>query len=317
MRTVEDILNGLVLVGGPPRSGTTFAARSLNAHPHLVTAIDDHVYECWALYYYRTRVGLVQDIRTRSREITGEEVNRRLREHLVSGGGLAGIAPSVKTDGCPSASLPVRPDTHPIQADSALNRYFFPLDRFGEGWRLCLKSPEISYVLPQLAAFLPGAKFVLVYRPVVEIAESMYRKGLTVKKVSIFHKRWDSERDDAGVLVPPPGVPVEWFDLWRRVSDFQRCVIYAAAYLRAVVEGVKQLPVGRVFVYDHTHMRECPGEVFGELASFLGVEESGFRPAVEELKVKAPEISIELIDSLKEIEEALGLKELMKEIARI
>jgi len=44
------------------------------------------------------------------------------------------------------------------------------------------------------------------------------------------------------------------------------------------------------------------------------VEESGFRPAVDELKVKAPEISIELIDSLKEIEEVLGLKELMKQI---
>lgn len=317
MRTIEDILERLVLVGGPPRSGTTFAAKSLNAHPHLVTAIDDHVYECWALYYYRTRVGLVQDIRVHPREIDREEVNRRLREHLVSGDRLAGVAPSLKTGDCPSAVLPVRPDADAIQADFKLSRCMFPLERFGEDWRLCLKSPEISYVLPELASFLPGVNFVLVYRPVIEIAESMYRKGLTVKKVSVFHKRWDGERDESGRLVPPPGVPGEWFGLWREVSDFQRCVIYAVCYLRAMVEGVKRVPGERVFVYDHARMRESPGEVFGELASFLGMDESGFRPAIEGLKVEVPEISMELIDSLKEMEEVLGIKEIMKELARL
>ncbi len=317
MAHFDNILNRLILIGGPPRSGTTFAAGSLNSHPRIVTAIDDHVYECWALYYYRTRVGLVQDIRAQSPGINRESVKRRLREHLVSGDGFTGIAPSVKTGGCPSAPLPVRPGVEAGRADYNLNRCSFPLGRFGEEWRLCLKSPEISYVLPQLAALLPGAKFVLVYRPIVEIAESMYRKGLTVKKVSVFHKRWEGERDETGELVPPPGVPGEWSHLWPGVSDFQRCVINAAAYLRALVEGVKQLPAGRVFVYNHAHMRECPAEVFGGLASFLGVEESGFRSAVETLKVKAPEISLELIDSLKEMEDVLSLNELIKEVGCI
>jgi len=46
----EIILGKMILISGPPRSGTTFAIQSLNYHPDFIAAIDDHVYECWGLY---------------------------------------------------------------------------------------------------------------------------------------------------------------------------------------------------------------------------------------------------------------------------
>jgi hypothetical protein len=39
------ILDHIIFVDGPPRSGTTFAVKSLNLHPACVAAIDDHVFE--------------------------------------------------------------------------------------------------------------------------------------------------------------------------------------------------------------------------------------------------------------------------------
>jgi hypothetical protein len=40
-----EILDHIIFVGRPPRSGTIFAVKSLNLHPACLAAIDDHVYE--------------------------------------------------------------------------------------------------------------------------------------------------------------------------------------------------------------------------------------------------------------------------------
>jgi len=40
-----EILDHIIFVGRPPRSGTTFAVKSLNLHPACLAAIDDHVYK--------------------------------------------------------------------------------------------------------------------------------------------------------------------------------------------------------------------------------------------------------------------------------
>ncbi len=88
MKSADDILKRLILIGGPPRSGTTFAARSLNFHPQIMTAIDDLVYESWCLYYYRTRTGLVQMLRNGA--CGAVEIQQVLKEHLVRDGSVAG-----------------------------------------------------------------------------------------------------------------------------------------------------------------------------------------------------------------------------------
>jgi len=313
MLSPENILDRLLLVGGPPRSGTTFAARALNSHPRIVTAIDDHVCECWALYHYPTRQGLVQDLRSGS--LTKAEATRRLRLHLFDGDRFSGAAPSVE-----SREFPLSMAIQPLAAStpgpkSKIARHAFPLDRFGPDWFCCLKSPEISFVLPQLAGILDTARFILVYRPVIEIAESMFRKGMTVRASPVFHRRWKGERTDDGRLIPPPGVPQEWAALWQAVTDFQRCVVYAASYVKAMSEGMGLLPGNRFFLYDHDRMRAHGDGVFRALASFLGVAASGFEAAGKEIKREAPVIPAELRAEYEEMAAALALEKLLRKLA--
>ena len=288
MKSADDILKRLILIGGPPRSGTTFAARSLNFHPQIMTAIDDLVYESWCLYYYRTRTGLVQMLRNGA--CGAVEIQQVLKEHLVRDGSVAGVAPSEKTSGYPRSPLPLRPDAAATRADLKLIRHDVPLSAFRDDWQLCLKSPEISYILPQLAAALPGSHFVIVYRPLVEIAESMYRKGHTVKSFPVFHRRWAGEMGADGRLVPPPGVPQEWAGMWHAVSDFQRCIINAASYFRGLVNGLSAIERERFLVYNHARMRSNPVAVFQQLAVFLRVEPTGFQGAMAALRDDTPAI---------------------------
>ncbi len=308
------ILERIIFVAGPPRSGTTFAAKSLNLHPSVMAAIDDHVYECWGLYHYRDRTGLVQELRTRT--LSTDEVKDRLTRHLVDGDNLVGAAPSPKTSGYPeiSAADTRSPGTIRSLKDSNLVRHSFPLDRFSEKWYLCLKSPEISFVLPQLAEHFPTAKFVLVYRPAIEIAESMYRIGNLVKRFPVYHERWKQEKKETGELLPPPGVPTEWYALWQNTADFQRCVIYTAGYIRAIVEGTSMLSPHRFLVYNHAHLRNQPGETWQKLAQFLDIEVSGFQSAQPHLKAQPPVIPPHLEKELQEIEEKLDLNRLMQKL---
>lgn len=313
MKEIE-MLDRTIFVGGPPRSGTTFAAKSLNHHPDIVAAIDDHVYECWGLYYYRDRVGLVHELR--NRQLRPEEVKEYLKNHLILENHLIGAAPSNKTAGYSQVAKIETPYPGSVRSvlDKDLGRHIIPLDQFSTDWRLCLKSPEISFVLPQLSGHFPDSRFVLVYRPVSEIAESMYRIGNMVKRFPVFHQRWLQEKDDSGKLLPPPGVPSEWNNLWQNASDFQRCVIYAASYIRGILEGVNHLSPDRYLIYNHADLRNAPDRIHQRLADFLNIDVSGFQPAVTQLKTDRPSIHQKLMKEYSIIETKLGLKPIMQQI---
>ena len=310
----KEILERIIFIGGPPRSGTTLAAKSLNLHPGFVAAIDDHVYECWGLYFYRDRVGLVHDLRTR--QVSPAEAQKALKNHLFADGRLVGAALSDKTAGYPrvAATTSRFPGSVRSALDDDLARCKIPLEEFSSAWRLCLKSPEISFVLPQMANHFPAAKFVLVYRPLIEIAESMFRIGNMVKRFPVFHKRWIEERGDNGEWLPPPGVPAEWNRLWQSVSGFQRCVIYAASYLRALLQGISQVALDKYFVYNHASLRNSSGQIFQQLAQFLAVEASGFHIAEAQLKIELPLIPAQLEIEYAEIEREMALKQLMRQM---
>jgi hypothetical protein len=304
---VADLLDRLIFIGGPPRSGTTFAARCLNLHPRLMTAIDDHVYESWSLYHYPTRTGIVERLRREPADGLREAVRDSLARTLAEGGSLRGVAPSPKTAGCaPAPFAPLTAGSSAVPLNLNLERYAFPLSRFEDDWRLCLKSPEISFVLPALASCFPEAKFVIVYRPLREIAESMYRSGQTVKRVPVFHARWKDETDGRGRVVPPPGVPAGWDEPWRRASGFQRCVIYAASYLSRLALDAPRLPRERRLAYDHARLRREPVETLRRLANFLGVEEAGFDAARSQLKPSVPSLDSGLDAEYSEVVGGLG-----------
>ncbi len=304
-----DLFNRLIFIGGSPRSGTTYAARSLSLHPKIVTAIDDFQYECWALYYYQGRIGLIQDLRTGKPGMDSQKARDILWKYLVENDCLKSIAPSGKSKGYPlSPSIePLTPDTVLSVRNINLERHIFPLEQFSTQWYLCLKSPELSFTSLQLAELFPQSKFIWVFRPFIEIAESMYRMGSRVKRFPIFYERWKQETDINGRFVPPPGIPDEWAEPWQKATDFQRCVIMAAAYIRAILEAIPYLPPHRWIIYNHKHLREHPDGVFQKLADFLDVEAEGFNEAITRLDTVLPPVDSNLIREYGEIEEKLRL----------
>lgn len=303
----NDIFDRTFFIGGPPRSGTTFAARYLNMHQAVVTAIDDHVFECWTLYYYRTRVGLVRDIR--ENRIDCQHSRQMLGQRLLTDGHLTGIASSGKVSAQPLEPPPARPGESPTEADSLIRRHRVPLDAMPETWRLCVKSPEISFVLHDMASIFPEAKFIVVHRPVAEIAESMYRKGNTVKKVAVFQRRWQDEIDANGKRIPPPGVPTEWMPLWDTVTDFQRCAIMAASYLKALTDDLPQMEKESFFVYSHADLRRHPGKILPALAEFMNIEPREFHPPDRVLNTQTPQIPEALTGELAALETVLNIGE--------
>lgn len=341
----ESILDRIILGAGPPRSGTTLLAKVLNSHARIVTAIDNSVYERWVLYYYRSREGIIQDFRTGV--MCPEAAKDLLVDDLVRSRHIWGVAPSSNTSKYPKVTPPTRPDAQPIHPNSVENkallhqaicnvrnivakllstdkqsegnyhgliRHKLPLEIFFKrNLYLCLKSPEICFVLPKLGTMLSEAKFVLTYRPIIEIAESMYRKGFEWSLAS-YHKRWAKERDTDGELIPPPGVPLEWHSLWKRVTNFQRCTIYASSYVRAMILGIRELPSHRIFLYDHAKFREIPEDILVSLARFLNVSVEDFGASLPTINDKAPVIPDELAQQYEEIKTVLNCTYLMDQL---
>ncbi len=327
------ILDKLILAGGPPRSGTTLLARLLNSHPEIVTVIDNSVYENWSLYYYQSRIGLVQQLR--SGEMSPDEIKQYLLKHIIKDNHVWGAAPSPKISHYPTVAPPVRPYSNtakhsladriklvpgkiarglssiqnPFIKQKSLTRHRIPLEFFAKDIHLCLKSPEIVFALSRLSAALPGAKFLLVHRPVIEIAESMYRKGFEWQLAS-YHKRWNLEKNKNCELLAPPGVPDEWHPLWKTVTDFQRCVIYAASYFRAMVLEIPHAPPKNIFVYNHKRLCADPSATLVYIAKFLDVDSDGFQHAIKTVRYTPPVIANELKDEYYKIAPQLGLDNL-------
>lgn len=319
----DGALDRLVLVGGPPRAGTTFLARTLNAHPALAVAIDNAVYESWALYRYRFRSGLIAELQ--QRELTAREARMTLADSLVRDGEVWGVAPSDSVEDCPLVPAPRRP-AEPVVGGGrglvgALRRMFrrivphrgdivrhrVPLHRFQDGrLRLCLKSPEVTLALPGLGRAFPDAQFLVVYRSALEIAESMFRKG--VEWPLAFQKRWANERDETGRRVPPPNVWPDWRPLWGDVTDFQRCLLVAASYLRVLARDAGELATsGRLFLYDHDELRTDAAAVLERLAGFLGVDAAGFQWGRERVRGDHPDVPSGMRAEYDALSDTLGL----------
>ncbi len=298
----------LVLVGGPPRSGTTLLARSLGRHPQVVTPLDNHVHECRALYDYARRCGLVAELR--SGHVHDPKALRQALRHGLLHDGAMHIVPSGKTAG--SAAVPPPGAGGSALAslqDETLLRHHLPLERFQPGWRLCLKSPEITFVLPGLAALFGQARFVLVHRSAAEVAESMFRMGNTVRRMPVYHARWKQEGE------PPPGVPAQWHERWDTGGDFDRCVLYASAYLLALADGAGQLGRGRVLLLDHAELRRHPRQAFHAVARHLEIETAPLEAEAKEVRPEAAPVDLELRSRADALTEELGLGSLARRLS--
>ncbi len=315
MRPETDIFSKTFFIGGPPRSGTTFIASFLNKHSSVFTAIDDHVCECWDLYYYRTRVGLLREIR--EGRVDSQRFHQILTNRLLEGDALKGIAPSPKVAQMAFEPPPQRPGEPTIDADLKLQRHRVPLESLPQGFKLCLKSPEISFFLQDLEEIFPEVGFILVYRPLVEIAESMYRKGHTVKKVAVFHREWREETTLDGKSIPPPGVAAQWNHLWGEATDFQRCVIYAASHLKALLTGITAIKAKKTFVYNHADLRRQPRDILRGMALFMNIDPAGFQDPAGILNTEEPHIPLELKREMVDLEKELDLCRLELEMKNL
>jgi len=287
-------------------------ARALNEHPNLVTAIDDHVYECWALYYYPGRTGLVHELRTG--EMTSNAVIQKLSRHLFERDILVGAAESAKTGGLNLTPPHYRTDGSRTVQDEKLKRFDLPLALFPPKGRICLKSPELVFVLPQLSKLLPETKFILVYRPILEIAESMFRKGNIKKKAPRFHKRWEREKDNAGLLIPPPSLPLDWQEHWQEATGFQRCLLNAAGYLKAMESSLDIIPGQQVFIYNHARLRENPARTFKHLTRFLGIKHGGFSKVLPLIRQKKLHLEDQLVREYQDIQEKTKMTSIIENL---
>jgi hypothetical protein len=274
MTTPDLLLARVVLATGPPRSGTTVTARALGWHPRVLLAADDNVLEPHALYNYRARSGVVADLR--DSRITPSGAKAALRDRLFDAGHLAAATP-VALGALPADTL------------------------------LALKSPEASFVLPALAAALPGTRFVVIHRGAAAPAASMLRKGAKVRRVKVFAARWRTELDEAGRAIPPPGIPDAWHVLWRDGGDAVRCVLSAAAYLTALADGIPKLPTERTFVLDHRRLIADPHGVFAALARFLGIDAAGFARGVAEIAPRVEPVPEQVLATRDELAPLIGL----------
>lgn len=289
---LNNTLNRLVFLGGPPRSGTTLAMRILEGHPDILGISDDHVHESWPLYYYGDHSGLVADLR---RGIDSESARSRLLSELIPNGFLEGIADSPYTEMLPLSSLRQRPDGRILPADKERVRRACPPGSIPRNTRICLKSPEITHVLPQLAEAFPGALFVLVFRPIPETAESMFRMGNRVSKVAVFHKRWRRDEAAGEENAIPPAIPPEWRKIWSESEDFPRCVMNAASYIRAIAEYSRHIPEERLFVYNHADLRSHPERILAPMADFLKIDSEPLIAASGLVRRTFPEIPADLV----------------------
>ena len=308
--TRDKIFKNMILAGGPPRGGTTLLAKILNSHPNISVAMDNMVMENWGLYYFKTRVGLINQLR--EEKVNPEEARFFIERHLIKDNNFKGLAPSDKLNNYPLAPPPERPDLDKAPNDIHIKRHLVPLELVGEEFVLCLKSPEISFVLPQLSKVFTDARFILTFRPAIEIAESMFRKGY--EWGNSYHRRWIHELDPNGEPEAPPGVPEEWFGLWKKVSDFKKCVIYATSYLRAIGEGLAYLDENKAMLYDHLELCRYPDKVLNQISHFLHVSDEGFSNIKTEISDSKPKISLELQSEYDEIAEELRIKQVMDKL---
>jgi hypothetical protein len=241
--------------------------------------------------------------------LTTEDAHARLEHHIVISGRLVGAADAPHTD-----SFPVTRDDEtrfPLTAPSAFDRRLvrrsIPIGLFAHHWRLCLKSPEIVFVLPQMGHLFPDARFVFVYRPLREIAESMFNKGNRVRRFPVFHQRWSQAEGDSGKVMIPQGIPESWHKRWLESTSFQRCVMHAASYLAAIAAGMHEVAPARCFVYSHDLMRQNPHMVFNRLAQFLEVDPRGFDAAMVDLNPGRPIARLDLDVEYQAIVDALNL----------
>lgn len=288
----------LVLITGPPRSGTTFLTRSLGEQPTLRALIDDAVYERWSLYYYPTRTGLAAELRRGT--VVAADARDCLMDDILSGYTLRGVAASPYTTGYPRSAPPRRPDGTTEPRDARLDRRDIPLAEIPWGTRFILKSPELSFVMPALTDALPGVRWVAVTRPLTEIAESMFRKGNSVQR-PVFHRRWAEERDAEGRPAPFPGIPDAWADRWRSGTPADWCALAAAAYARALADTLPTLPAGTWHLHDHARLRREPSATLGALAAFLGIEEPPLAWVALSIKAGVPQPPPEIVDACRRV----------------
>lgn len=308
LHSPELFFQQLILVAGPPRSGTAVTARSLNEHPRILTVSDDHVSECWGLYQYRTRTGLIQRLRDGEIPAGSPRAQQELYSYLVNDGFLRGVEPSGKTAGWPVSTPEEAGAGHPVRSvrDRNLIRHMTPVAELDPERWLCLKSPEISLVIPQLAQAFPSARFIVICRSLEEIACSMYCLGESVNRFPVFHRRWAEEKNNAGQWQPPPAVPPGWISLWQRADGFERCVLNAGAYLKSLAEGLHAIPRNRFRLFSHQALKINPVKVFQQWGSLLNLDPDGFGPALGQIQNSPVDVPQKLMKKCRKIRPAIG-----------
>ncbi len=315
MNKKNKILDRILFLGGPPRSGTTILSRVLNRHTQIMAIIDDHVFESWTLYNYRDHSGLVSQILDGT--VSSRQAKTLIWKRIKQDRWITGAAASEKPRGCPPAP-PARRHCGPLlPVERGTIRYKYPLNQIKNIRYLSLKSPEISLVLADMASLFPHAKFILSYRSPETVAVSMFRKAMEVTQVPVFWKRWEQNLDKNGKLIPPAAVPPRWEKVWQTATPFQKCLLCAYGYMFHLKEGMKQIPSARFFLFHHAELVGNPDQVLHAWADFLGLEADGFPDINSMLHDSRHSLKKELAKEKSDLESKIRPEQIWTEVKRL
>jgi Sulfotransferase family len=161
-------------------------------------------------------------------------------------------------------------------------------------------SNKLSWLIPDLAAALPEARFVHLVRDGRKVAGSYYRKlgdeCYDDRSTGVLQAHYD---DPAQIAAPPPEKKYWWpvprrgdpmADAFRRFSQFERICWHWAEINRVVLDELARLPVERHIFLRLEDLRASPAEV-QRLYRFLGLpyRDSAFSVFARPHNVNRPE----------------------------
>jgi len=152
----RDLESQSLWIVGAPRSGTTFLAALLNAHPQITLTVESRLFAL---------LKQVVDVDCNRPDLLDAAHRHRFAEYIKRNAGA--LVERYYREGL-GVDTPIWGDKHPPYGDPAL------LSGRDGPW---LREPESGSALRLIDEVLPNSKFIHIHRPTEQVAQSLLSRG--------------------------------------------------------------------------------------------------------------------------------------------
>lgn len=169
------------------------------------------------------------------------------------------------------------------------------------GRRIAYKMPDMLPFLDRLHAYYPGMNIIVMFRSPESVAASLLGKGwFSDEGLSEDPMVWPSKVERFPLV--PFWVPDQDIELWRGMSEVERCYYYYALMYEHALVNAHPEPKGRedLLIVDYDSFTKHPRKEFDHLVARIGCE---FGQKTDELlgsvrdAGKAPESTLTEVDA--------------------